>query len=410
MLQMLMGVPRRALSVTGLLAAGALLAAVPDDCSAQDTQVRVIRPPLSDLVRTPLADRAMLGIVMAPGSRADTAGVHIEEVEPNGPAAKAGLKAGDILTEINGTSLRVSREDADDLALAGLAQRRLQRVLAKAKPGDEVTLSVRSGGSARKVTLKTTSAAALERDDDRRVVERTIVRDRDGVRTIERDGDRDRDRDRGMVGMTVGGAGNPRDTLGLFVSSVVTGGPAEKAGIVEGERIAAVNGIDVRVAREDVDDAEALSARVNRFVREVQKAEPGKTVTLRVYGGGRYRDVAVTAARASDLPRSGFSISVGDGGMQILTPRAPRPPMPPSAGEIRPPEPPRVFEFDRDGDIGRLRLDGREMRIDLQRLRESIEELQRGIQRGVERGLDGGLRSFEWRDAPVRSRRAVVIL
>jgi hypothetical protein len=201
-----------------------------------------------------------------------------------------------------------------------------------------------------------------------------------------------------MVGLTVGAAGNARDTLGLFISSVVTGGPAEKAGIVEGERVAAVNGVDVRVARADVEDAEVVSARVNRFVREVQQAVPGKTLTLRVYSGGRYRDVTVTAAKASDLPRSGFSISAGDGGLQILTPRGPSAP--------RAPQPPRVFQFDRDGDLGRLRLDGQELKIDLQQLRDGLEEMRRGIERGVE----GGLRGFDLREAPVRGRRAVVIL
>ncbi len=389
----------RPLSAGLLLSATAAALTAPCRAHAQDAEVRVrtLPAPRPMLLRTSLADRAVLGILMASGSRADTAGVRVEEVDATGPAAKAGLKAGDVITEINGTSLKVSREDAEDLALGGLAQRRLQRVLGRVKPGEEVALMVRSGsGAARKLAVKTVSQADLDRETER-TVERRIVR-RDGV--VERVNERERDR--GMVGLTVGAAGNARDTLGLFISSVVSGGPAEKAGIVEGERIAAVNGVDVRIAREDVDDAQAMSARVNRFVREVQQAEPGKTLTMRVYGGGRYRDVSVTAAKASDLPRTGFSISVGDGGVQILTPRSPSAP--------RAPQPPRVFEFDRDGNVGRLRLDGQEMRVDLQQLRDGLEEMRRSIERGVERGLDGGLRSLDLRELPVRTRRAVFIL
>lgn len=403
---------RRPQLLSFLLTAGAATASVvPALAAAQDANVRVLRTPgVVSLMRTPLSDRPVLGILMAAGSRADTAGVHIEEVDANGPAAQAGLKAGDVITDINGTSLRVSREDADDLALAGLAQRRLQRVLAKAKPGDDIALMVRSGnGAPRKVTVKSTSAAALERNDDRRVVESRIVRERrmgsDSVREV-------RITERGMVGMTVGGAGNARDTLGLFISSVVTGGPAEKAGIVEGDRVAAVNGVDVRLSREDIDDAQALSARVNRFVREVQKAEPGKTVALRVYSGGRFREVSVTAARASELPRTGFRMSVGDGGFEFM---APEPPMSPRPGAApRPPQPPRVFELQRDGDIARLRLDGQEIRVDMpqlrEQLRESIEEMRRGIERGIERGVVGSRRAIELQQLPSRSRRAVIIL
>jgi serine protease Do len=302
--------------------------------SAQPSEVRMLRTPLA--MREPRAERVRLGVVLAPGSRADTAGVRLDEVEPESPAAKAGLKAGDIITDINGTSLRVSREDAEDLALAGLAQRRLQRVLANATPGDELTLRVRSGsgsgsGSAalRTVTVKTVSP-------------------------VERAGN-------GMVGLTIGSAGNARDTLGLFVSSVLAAGPADKAGIIEGERVAAINGVDVRIPREDIEDAQAVSARIDRFVREVRKAEPGTPVSLRVFSGGRYRDVMVTAARATALPSMG------------------------------------------------LRFNDQELRIDTNRLRESVEELRRGIETGVRNGMRG----VEWQelprsDGPVRSRRAIV--
>ena len=42
--------------------------------------------------------------------------------------------------------------------------------------------------------------------------------------------------------------GSSRDTLGVFVMSVEDGGPAAKAGIEEGTRIASINGVDVRGA------------------------------------------------------------------------------------------------------------------------------------------------------------------
>lgn len=350
---------------------------VPCAATAQNPEVRIVRSPMPGMasVYTRSADRAVLGVLMTSGSRADTAGVHLEEVDANGPAGKAGLKAGDVLTEANGVSLKVSKEDAEDLALAGLAQRRLQRVLSKVKPGDEVSLKVRTGSAApRAVTLKTVSQADLDRGDVRRIVERTPAA---GGRVRSAGPDEDR----GMVGVSIGASGSKRDTLGLFLSSVVSGGPAETAGIVEGERIAAVNGVDVRVPREDIDDAQAVSARLNRFVREVEKVTPGSTVTLRVYGGGRYRDVAVKAGKAADMPRtSGFSMSMGDG-MGI----------------------PRVLELGRDGPNGRIMLDGREMRIDTQRLRESLQDMRRRIEDGVRDGTG----AFEWREAPVvvRSRR-----
>lgn len=260
-----------------------------------DPIVRIEGLRLPSMIWTRAADRAALGVTLGAASSADTAGVKIDAVRENGPAAKAGLKAGDVITDINGVSLKVSRDDAEDLALTGMAQRRLQRALAKAKPGDEVDLRVRSGGAAaRAVKVKTVSAAELEDGPVRRIV--------------ERGGD---DGNRAAVGVAVTGAGNARDTLGLFVSSVVTAGPAEKAGVVEGERIAAVNGVDLRVPKEDLDDPQARSARVSRFQREVQKVAPGGTVTLRVVSGGRTRDVSVQTVRASDLPERSWAMPGG---------------------------------------------------------------------------------------------------
>lgn len=305
---------RRVAGASFVAIAGVLTAVLTSPCSAQqregrvEREVRIVRTPDGvSITRGGAPDRAVLGLMLAQGSRADTAGVRVEGVEPNGPAATAGLKAGDLITDIDGTSLRVAREDADDLALTGLAQRRLQRVIARVRPGDEVKLQVRSGsgsGSARSVTVKTISAAELDRladaGDDPKIEkeERIITRGGDGNVVVRRGPARDR----AMVGVSVGSVGNARDTLGLFVSSVVSGGPAEKAGIIEGERIAAINGVDVRVPREDLGDAQVASARTDRFVREVQKAEPGKTLSLRVYGNGRYRDVTVTTGRAGDMP------------------------------------------------------------------------------------------------------------
>ncbi len=292
---------RAALFATALSAAS-LPAQEPQPPQPPRTPVLIRVQPELSLLWNRAADRAVLGITLATSSRRDTAGVRIEDVDTNGPAAKAGLKSGDVITDINGVSLRIAAADAEELAFAGIAQRRLQRTIAKAKPGDDVELRVRSGGSNRSVTIKTVSAEELDRTSERRA---------SGARAAASD-------QQGAIGVSIGGSGNGRDTLGLFVSSVVGGGPAEKSGIIEGERIAAVNGVDVRVPKEDVEDMSVTSSRVNRFIREVQKVAPGGAVTLRVFGNGRYRDVALKAVRMSELPSSGWQMSIGDGGLRII--------------------------------------------------------------------------------------------
>lgn len=123
---------------------------------------------------------------------------------------------------------------------------------------------------------------------------------------------------RAALGIELRPTGTRRDTLGVFVEAVTPKGPAETAGIIEGDRIASINGVDLRTAAGDVDDSYTNGLAAHRLTREVQKLTPGNRVTLRVYSGGRFRDVQVTAAKASDLMRLGgrFNFRIpGRGGM-----------------------------------------------------------------------------------------------
>ena len=280
-------------------------------------------------------DRAALGISLGAGGLADTAGVRVTDVLRDGPAAKAGVEEGDRIVAIDGTSLRVPREDAEDRSLGSLANRRLERALERKKAGDEVQLQVQRGRETRTVRVKTVAAGDLPRE--------SVLAFGPGVTGYDvralRDSARARAERRPALGISVGGTGTVRDTLGLFVSSVTAGGPAERAGIVEGDRVQSINGVDVRVPREDADDRMLATARSNRFTRELQKAKPGDNVALRVWSGGQVRTVTVRAGSAAEVFRD-EGVFVGDG-MTITVPRAPLAPAAPGA--------PRVFQFDGSG-------------------------------------------------------------
>lgn len=106
---------------------------------------------------------------------------------------------------------------------------------------------------------------------------------------------------RRVLGLLVSLSGNARDTLGVLVSSVVPRGAADRAGISEGNRIAEVNGIGLRVEPEEVgqDGTERLVTRA--LVRHLRALRPGDPVALRVFAGGRYRTVHLQAAGAAVL-------------------------------------------------------------------------------------------------------------
>jgi len=116
---------------------------------------------------------------------------------------------------------------------------------------------------------------------------------------------------RAALGLQLSPTGSMRDTIGVFVARVTPKGPAENAGIIEGDRIVSINGVDLRVNSADAGDSYASDLPTRRLMREVGKITPGRVVTLRVWSAGRIRDVNVTAGRASDMRGEGFGMMLG---------------------------------------------------------------------------------------------------
>ncbi len=318
--------------------------------------------------------RAMIGISTSSGSKRDTLGVLIASITEGGPAEKAGLAEGDRIQSINGVSLRVSREDAGDDEMGGIMQRRLTRELGKIKAGDEVTLQVWHDGASRSYKLKTVAA-----DDLNPRVQARIRAD-----------------ERAVIGIGFGLTGSKRDTAGVFVNSVTEDGPAEKAGIVEGDRIAAINGVSLKLSKDDLEDGWVANSRLNRLSREVAKAKAGDAVELTVVSGGRSRTVKVTTVKASSLKGS------NDRGFTIFrtpdAPMAPMAPMPPMSWST--PAPPKapaaprapIIRFYNDGDDAEvtLHLDQahkeieRVMKIEMPKIRletqKALEQVRKELQ------------------------------
>src|SRR5438132_526748 len=147
----------------------------------------------------------------------------------------------------------------------------------------------------------------------------------------------DDDQPRAVIGISTS-SGSARDTLGLLVSSVSADGPAEKAGIEEGNRIASINGIDLSVSRDDAGDEFVSQAKAHRLQRELEKLKPGDDVELRVYSEGKTRMVKVKTVALSSLKR-GRAIFMGDvftlPRIAPMPPMSPMPPMPAIAPRMR---------------------------------------------------------------------------
>lgn len=123
------------------LAACTALAVAPALYAQDDGNVRVFafgRPRIGVTVAT-TADK-----------ESDKLGARIQGVTPDGPADKAGLKSGDIITRFNGVALGGVKADDDDDSGPG---ERLIELAQKLEPGDTVAVEYRRDGASRSAKL-----------------------------------------------------------------------------------------------------------------------------------------------------------------------------------------------------------------------------------------------------------------
>jgi S1-C subfamily serine protease len=105
----------------------------------------------------PLPSRPSLGVVVDMRAGAsDSIGARIESVTPGGPADRAGVRSGDIITRIGGKALVQSTSVGAGLgAMQSQPGLRLIEFSARLAPNDTVALQLRRGRSVRNVRLVT---------------------------------------------------------------------------------------------------------------------------------------------------------------------------------------------------------------------------------------------------------------
>lgn len=206
-------------------------------------------------------------------------GVAIEEVEGDGPAARAGLQASDLVVSFDGERVRSARQFA--------------RLVAETAPGRPVKAAIVRSGQRKEleITPKEREAFAFALDMGR-------LRDRLGdlSRYAERIPPMDFELDfdgwpgaRERLGITTGDLGDQLATYfgakdgGVLVAAVRDGSPAARAGLQAGDVIASVNG-------------EAVRSRHQLFRALRAETREGRTVTFGVIRDKKAMTVKVEAS------------------------------------------------------------------------------------------------------------------
>jgi serine protease Do len=184
-------------------------------------------------------------------------GALISDVSEEGPAAKAGLKSGDVVLELNGKAVADSR--------------RLRFAVAEIRPGADANVKILRDGKEQTVNVK--------------------VGDQPGEKTVAKNGEEDEGSLNGVgVSDLTPAARNefdiPTNLRGAIVSQVDPNSPSAVAGLSPGDVIQEINGKPVR----NSEDAIRLS----------EKTETGKTrLKLWSRGGTHYLVVDETEAVAA---------------------------------------------------------------------------------------------------------------
>jgi serine protease Do len=175
-------------------------------------------------------------------------GALVASVEESGPAAKAGIKAGDVILRLNGRAISSSAE--------------LPAQVADVKPGTNATLEISRNGATKEIEVK--------------------VGELKGAKVASADS---AGQDHGRLGLALRPL-NPEErqqagTKGLVVEQA--SGPAARAGIQPGDVLLAVNGTSIQ----SVEQLRALVAKSGKTMALLIQRDDGKIFVPVDLGGGQ---------------------------------------------------------------------------------------------------------------------------
>jgi S1-C subfamily serine protease len=118
-------------------------------------EVRVERGP-EQLMQFVVNRRARLGLKVNLRVRAtDSVGAYVDAVTPNGPAAKAGIQSGDLITKVAGKSVLTGRQPGAEADKESLPAIRLIELAATLQPNDTIPIEFRRGKERKTVSIVT---------------------------------------------------------------------------------------------------------------------------------------------------------------------------------------------------------------------------------------------------------------
>jgi len=246
--------------------------------------------------------RRRLGVMIAPSP---TSGVLVMDVQPQGPAARAGIRPGDYLMEINGEKITTTDQfqnllrDAGEEELQILLwrngeQQRLNVSLGEMPPGQGDQQASRQGEQESEAWLGVRLVEDQGRPLGQQPGQQFPGQQQPGQQQPgqlqpgqQQPGQQQPGQPGQQPGQPQAGQQQPQQQAGALVRSVYPSGPAARAGIRSGDVITRIGEEEIRTAQD--------------VIEAIQAQEPNQQVEIHVRRGDREVPMQVTLGERSEF-------------------------------------------------------------------------------------------------------------
>jgi S1-C subfamily serine protease len=225
----------------------------------------------------------------------ETKGFLVTDITSGGPADKAGIHVGDVLTDINGTEVELGGDVI--IGIDNTTVRKIDDMLSyletKRQVGDTAKLTIVRDGRPQEVNV-TLSDRSLSQEDQQQQQQRLQSSQKQKPSL-------------GISGMNVTpeiakAINLTNQTTGFLIVDVIAEGPADKAGIRGGFAITNINGTEVELGGDVIIGIDNTTVRkIDDLLSYLDTKKVGDIVHLQVFRDNKVEDVAVTLGPGQNL-------------------------------------------------------------------------------------------------------------
>jgi serine protease Do len=220
-------------------------------------------------------------------------GFLITDITADGPAAKAGLHGGDILTDISGRQIELGGDVI--VKIDNQTVRKIDDVLIylerEKQVGDTVQLTVLRDGQLQQIPVTLAARPASPQPQQPQQLAQSPNQPSLGITGID-------------VTPDIAKAMDLPEARGFLVTAVIAGGPSDKAGIRGGYIVTNVNGTDIQLGGDVIVKIDNKTVtNINDILTYLNsERKVGDTVQVTVLRDGQLQQIPVTLVASSSLP------------------------------------------------------------------------------------------------------------